>query len=311
MIEVQCPCAASRERATVPIAGELDNIRERDQIASISNGSFAAAPPSAEVLFTTVYQTSFILRSRSACVSFCPAHLETYGQCRNRLFHGIACWMPSPRNCRVAYSPKRATCRLRRIRSCFSLEMQATAFTRIEDGLLKVSVSASGGGERILAILGGGSIVGELSMIDGAPRSASVSALRDSKPRFVSRAAFEAFGRTNPEVHRQVMILLARRLRDTNDALAATSFLPVKGRVARALLNLAEGFGRDVGGGRIVLRQKVTQSDLAAMAGIARENVSRILKEWMDRSLVSRLAGYYCLENKAAVEREADQEADL
>jgi CRP/FNR family transcriptional regulator, cyclic AMP receptor protein len=181
---------------------------------------------------------------------------------------------------------------------------------RIEDGLLKVSVSAAGGGERILAILGPGSIVGELSMIDGAPRSASVSALRDSKLRFVSRAAFEAFGRSNPDVYRHVMILLARRLRDTNDALAATSFLPVKGRVARALLNLAEAFGRDVGSGRIVLRQKVTQSDLAAMAGIARENVSRILKEWMDRSLVSRLAGYYCLENKAAIEREADLEGD-
>ena len=181
---------------------------------------------------------------------------------------------------------------------------------RIEDGLLKVSVSAAAGGERILAILGPGSIVGELSMIDGAPRSASVSALSDAKLRFVSRAAFEAFGRSNPEVHRHVMILLARRLRDTNDALAATSFLPVKGRVARALLNLSEAFGRDVGGGRIVLRQKVSQSDLAAMAGIARENVSRILKEWMDRKLVSRLAGYYCLENRAAIEREADPDGD-
>jgi CRP/FNR family cyclic AMP-dependent transcriptional regulator len=180
----------------------------------------------------------------------------------------------------------------------------------IDDGLLKVSVSAAAGGERILAILGPGSIVGELSMIDGAPRSASVSALRDSKLRFVSRAAFESFGRSNPEVYRHVMILLARRLRDTNAALAATSFLPVKGRVARALLNLAEAFGRDVGSGRIVLRQKVTQSDLAAMAGIARENVSRILKEWMDRSWISRLAGYYCLENRAAIEREADPDGD-
>ena len=53
------------------------------------------------------------------------------------------------------------------------------------------------------------------------------------------------------------------------------------------------------------MRQKLTQSDLGAMAGIARENVSRILKEWAGRSLVSRLAGYYCLENKAAIEREA------
>jgi CRP/FNR family cyclic AMP-dependent transcriptional regulator len=41
------------------------------------------------------------------------------------------------------------------------------------------------------------------------------------------------------------------------------------------------------------------------MAGIARENVSRILKDWVTRSIVSRLAGYYCLENKAAIDREA------
>ena len=177
---------------------------------------------------------------------------------------------------------------------------------RVEDGLLKASVIAPGGGERILAILGPGAIVGELSMIDGAPRSASVSALREAKLTFVSRAAFEAFGQANPELYRHVMTLLARRLRDTNDALAATSFLSLKGRVARALLSLAEAFGNDVGGGRILIRQKVTQSDLAAMAGIARENVSRILKDWTTRSLVSRLAGYYCLENKAAIASEAE-----
>jgi CRP/FNR family transcriptional regulator, cyclic AMP receptor protein len=177
---------------------------------------------------------------------------------------------------------------------------------RIEEGLLKASVAAPNGGERILAVLGPGSVVGELSMIDGAPRSASVAALRESKLCFVSRADFEAFGQSSPQLYRHVMIVLARRLRDTNDALAASSFLSVKGRVARALLSLAEAFGRDVGSGRILIRQKITQSDLAAMAGIARENVSRVLKDWMTHSLVSRLAGYYCLENKAAIKREAE-----
>jgi CRP/FNR family transcriptional regulator, cyclic AMP receptor protein len=177
---------------------------------------------------------------------------------------------------------------------------------RVEEGLLKASVAAPNGGERILAVLGPGSVVGELSMIDGAPRSASVAALRESKLCFVSRADFEAFGQSSPQLYRHVMTVLARRLRDTNDALAASSFLSVKGRVARALLSLAEAFGRDVGSGRILIRQKVTQSDLAAMAGIARENVSRVLKDWMTHSLVSRLAGYYCLENKAAIKREAE-----
>jgi CRP/FNR family transcriptional regulator, cyclic AMP receptor protein len=177
---------------------------------------------------------------------------------------------------------------------------------RVEEGLLKVSVVASGGEERIFAILGPGSFIGELSMIDGAPRSASVCALRESKLSFISRADFDAYGHANPDVYRQVMTLLARRLRDTNSALAATSFLSVKGRVARVLLSLAEAFGQDVGGGRILVKQKVTQSDLGAMAGIARENVSRILKDWTSRALVSRLAGYYCLEKKAAIEREAE-----
>jgi CRP-like cAMP-binding protein len=175
---------------------------------------------------------------------------------------------------------------------------------RVEEGLLKASVVAPGGSERILAIFGPGSLVGELSMIDGEPRSASVAALRPSKLSLVSRSGFEAYANSNPELYRHVMTMLARRLRETNGALAATSFLPLKGRVARSLLSLAEAFGNDVGGGRILVRQKMTQSDLAAMAGIARENVSRILKEWTDRKIVSRLAGYYCLENKAAIERE-------
>jgi CRP-like cAMP-binding protein len=177
---------------------------------------------------------------------------------------------------------------------------------RVDEGLLKASVGEPAGGERILAILGPGSVVGELSMIDGAPRSASVTALRDAKLSFVSRAAFEAFGRSSPELYRHLTTLLAHRLRDTNNALAATSFLSIKGRVARALLSLAEAFGSDVGQGRIVIRQKVSQGDLAAMAGIARENVSRVLHDWANRSLVSRLAGYYCLESKAAFKREAE-----
>ena len=177
---------------------------------------------------------------------------------------------------------------------------------RIDDGLLKVSVVAPTGGERILAILGPGSIVGELSMISGKPRSAGATALRESNLCFVSRTTFESFARDNPATYQHLMRLLAQRLTDTNSALAATTFLTLQGRAARALLSLAEGFGHDVGNGRILIRQKITQSDLAAMAGIARENASRILKDWTRRTLVSRLAGYYCLENRPALEHEAE-----
>ena len=177
---------------------------------------------------------------------------------------------------------------------------------RLDEGMLKANVIDPGGGERILAVLGPGSVVGELSMIDGAPRSASVIAVTESKLSFVSRSTFEAFGRSRPELYRHLTTLLARRLRYTNDTVAATSFLSVKGRVARAMLTLADEFGRDVGRGRIVIQQKVSQGDLAAMAGTARENVSRVLHDWTNRSLMSRFAGHYCLENKAVFKREAE-----
>ena len=177
---------------------------------------------------------------------------------------------------------------------------------QVEEGLLKVTVASPAGGERILAILGPGALVGELSMIDGLPRSASVGAIRESKLSFVSRAVFNAVAHTQPEVYRHITALLARRLREVDDALTATSFLPLKARTARALLSLSDAFGKDVGSGRVLIRQKFSQSDLAAMAGIARENCSRILQDWTRRSLVSRLAGYYCLENRAALERERD-----
>ena len=174
----------------------------------------------------------------------------------------------------------------------------------VDEGLLKAHIVSPSGSERILAIFGPGALVGELSIIDGAPRSASVTALRAAKLRFLVGAAFEAIAAGQPEIYRHLMTLLAHRLREIDDALTATGFLPLQGRAARALLSLVEAFGKDVGSGRVLIQQKVSQSDLAAMAGIARENVSRILQDWMRRSLVSRLSGYYCVEDRKALERE-------
>lgn len=177
---------------------------------------------------------------------------------------------------------------------------------RVETGLLKVTVMSASGRERILAILGPGALVGELAMIDAQPRSASVVAARDSDVSYISRLTFDAVAEAHPEVYRHVVNLLVRRLRDTNSVITAMTFLSLKGRVAYALLSLTDAFGQDVGSGRILVRQKITQADLAAMTGIARENVSRIVNDWIRLKLVSRLAGYYCLEDRDAIEREAE-----
>jgi CRP/FNR family transcriptional regulator, cyclic AMP receptor protein len=113
--------------------------------------------------------------------------------------------------------------------------------------------------------------------------------------KFLSRATFEEFAREHPEVYNNLVKVLATRLRITDETVAAGSFLSLKGRVARTLLELAEDFGRNVGSGRVVIHQKIGRSDLGAMTGIARENLSRVFNDWRRRKLVSRLSGYYCL----------------
>jgi CRP-like cAMP-binding protein len=176
----------------------------------------------------------------------------------------------------------------------------------VDKGLLKVSVASHTGSERILAILGPGAVVGELAILDGQPRSASVYSLRDSELSFISRGVYEEFVREHPETNRYMLTVLAQRLRDTNSAVAAASFLSIKGRIALALLNLAEAFGQDVGDRRVLIRQRITQSDVAAMAGVARENASRTLNEWMREKLISRLSSYYCIEDKKRLESHAE-----
>jgi CRP-like cAMP-binding protein len=182
----------------------------------------------------------------------------------------------------------------------------ANACYRVEEGLVKATLISPEGVERILSFLGPGSIVGELSIIDGLPRSASLVAVRPALLSLLSRAAFEAFASKHPEIYKDLVKLLAKRLRETDSVVAAGSFLPMRGRVACTLLELADNFGQDVGNGRIIIHQKIGQSDIAAMTGITRENVNRVLNEWKRRKLVTRISGYYCLENKMNLLREAE-----
>jgi CRP-like cAMP-binding protein len=177
---------------------------------------------------------------------------------------------------------------------------------RVDDGLLKVNMLSPSGNERILCFLGPSSVVGELSMIDGLPRSASVVAVRPATLSFLSRDAFKAFAKKHPGLYEYLVMLLAARLRETDAVIAAGSFLPNKGRLACTLLELAGNFGQDVGSGRTVIRQRIDQSNLAAMTGIARESASRIISDWQRRKIISRLSGYYCIENKDQLQHEAE-----
>jgi CRP/FNR family transcriptional regulator, cyclic AMP receptor protein len=180
----------------------------------------------------------------------------------------------------------------------------------LDQGLLKVTLTSSRGEERTIAILGPGAVVGELSMIDGRPRSASVVALNDCLLRFTSREAFAKGMATHPEAYHALVAILAFRLRQADEGLAATTFLTVKGRVARALVELAEYVGTPSSAGQIILHEKISLADIAAMAGVARENVSRVMSEWRRHNLITGSPRYYCLNDIAALTREVECKSD-
>ena len=174
----------------------------------------------------------------------------------------------------------------------------------LQRGVLAVCVGSAAGEHRILAILGAGAIVGELAMIDGLPRSASVQAVRDCQLTFVSRSVFSAMLQDHPEIYADLVSTLAARLRQSDEEMLASSFLSVRARVARALLQFASQLGEEVEPGRVLIRHRVTHNDLAAMAGVARESVSRTLSAWQRQKIVQRPSrrGYVVHKNRLEVE---------
>jgi CRP-like cAMP-binding protein len=175
---------------------------------------------------------------------------------------------------------------------------------RLNSGILKVIMTSSQGDEQILAILAPGTIVGDLAMIDGLPRSASVIALTDCELRFISRTDFEHFASQNAEIYQYLLKVLAARLRQAEQHIASVAFLTAKGRVAHALLEIAESLGEQTGSGEVLIPRVINQKGLAAMAGVARENVNRVLVDFQRSKVLSKSSEAYRIDDRAKLERE-------
>jgi CRP-like cAMP-binding protein len=166
----------------------------------------------------------------------------------------------------------------------------------MRSGVVKASVVAKDGQERLLAILGPGSLIGELALMDDDTRSASISALQPCQLLLLTKQAFFALADKDPDVYRQVLRLLAHRLRAANDRVVAWGTVTVIGRVARSFALLAEDLGDELPGGRILLPHRITQTDIAGMAGVARENASRAINDLFREGILGRDGSYYTIE---------------
>ena len=153
------------------------------------------------------------------------------------------------------------------------------------DGKVKLGRSSADGRENLLAIMGPGQMFGELSLFDPGPRSATVTAVTDATFASLSHEDLLRWLDGRPQVARGLLSQLAARLRKSNDVVADLVFSDVPGRVAKALLDLADRFGRGADDG-IHVHHDLTQEELAQLVGASRETVNKALADFASRGWV-------------------------
>lgn len=150
----------------------------------------------------------------------------------------------------------------------------------IASGSVQVYMTGVDGRETILSFLERGDFFGEMSLIDGEPRSASVRTVTDAQMLIIHRESFLKLIRQSPEIAMGLLSELSKRLRKANRQIGSLSTMSVSGRVAGTLLNLMEERGirihTDKGTMVTVIHNRPTQQQLADMSGTTRETVSRI-----------------------------------
>lgn len=155
----------------------------------------------------------------------------------------------------------------------------------IGSGKIKVGHASGDGRENLLAVLGPGETLGELSLFDPAARNATATAVAESTVYALSQQDLYRVLAQRPDVARHLLASLARRLRKTNDSLADLVFADVPGRVAKNLLDLAQRFGKVTDDG-VMVSHGLTQEELAQLVGASRETVNKALADFASRGWI-------------------------
>jgi CRP/FNR family transcriptional regulator/CRP/FNR family cyclic AMP-dependent transcriptional regulator len=167
----------------------------------------------------------------------------------------------------------------------------------IAAGFFNVSVSGPDGGTRALGVMGPYEMFGELSLVDGAPRSATVVAHTRSELVCIQREAFLDRLAKSPALALAVMQLLARRIRRLTERCDDLVGLRVGGRLAKQLMLLAESHGLWTSTDRVRICIKLSQQELGDLVGASRESVNYHLRLWENEKVLAREGGHLVIVN--------------
>jgi CRP-like cAMP-binding protein len=168
----------------------------------------------------------------------------------------------------------------------------------ILSGRVKVSLLGTRGQEAIVRILEPTDFLGEIALIDEAPRSATVIAIEPTEVIEIAREPFLALVRQHPDIALKVMTQLARALRRTDEQIRTLSMFDIHGRVLRSLLVMAMDRG-ETARSRMILRPCPPVAEIARMVGCTRETVSRAMKTLRTTGYISEVERGLAVEQRA------------
>ncbi|MEE6178107.1 Crp/Fnr family transcriptional regulator [Mycobacterium sp. 050134] len=160
-------------------------------------------------------------------------------------------------------------------------------------GKVKISLQGPSGRTNLRAIMGPADVFGELAVFDPGPRTCTATAITDVRTMWLDRATLRTWMTERPTIAEQLLRVLSRRLRNTDDELIELVSSDVAARVARQLLLLARRFGVPEGNGLRVAHE-LSQDEMAQLVGADRTSVNRALRNFASR-------GWIVLEGKAVL----------
>ncbi|MBI3599449.1 MAG: Crp/Fnr family transcriptional regulator [Nitrospinae bacterium] len=149
----------------------------------------------------------------------------------------------------------------------------------LKSGTVKISITDRKGGEVILKLLNSGDFFGEMALLDGQHRSATVTALEDTEAIIMERESFLNLIDRHPRLLLKICLNICRRLRQTDEKIKNLIFADAYGKVAQTLCKLVEERGEQVADG-ILLKVPLSREELAHMAGVTRQTLSMVLGDY-------------------------------
>ncbi len=169
---------------------------------------------------------------------------------------------------------------------------ESTDLYIILDGAVKACLLDPEGKELVLSIFKKGDFFGELSLIDGKPRSATIIAIKNSIVGILKREQFLTLLKNNPMIAISLLSALVERMRITNEMVGAMAFLDVSKRILKHILNIAKKEGEKTKEGYIKIN-KITHRELASCTGASREAVTKAIKILKFKGIIFERDGYF------------------